>query len=387
VQATTTNFTEAMVRQQSEAQREPAWLLEDRLRALQRYASLPVEANRLFTRHVELPKGVERLQPGPVAPVLLGDKAMLRPLGPDAPQAPATADAPGFETDKYANLARALWSGGALLHVPRDAHVEEPFTIRYDALPASGSAFARNLVVLEPGARATLLLETTGQAPGVLGLTVEASLGQGAELRLLGVDTAGEQTTLLTTQARCGEGARLEAHHAFTGGSLVKSRTDVVLAGRGSRTQQSEVVFGQGQQRFDLTTNITHAGPETTSDALSKAVLRDAARANIKGVITLKQEGKDSDSYLQQHAMLLSRQARCIAIPSLEIVNREIKRAKHAATVAQIDESQVFYLQTRGLSDHEARKAIMLGFLSPLLQRLGEAAGERVQREIEAKWG
>jgi Fe-S cluster assembly scaffold protein SufB len=191
----------------------------------------------------------------------------------------------------------------------------------------------------------------------------------------------------VATQVLAHEDARVELHHAFTGGALTKGRTDVVLRGRGARTQQSEVVFGKGQQRFDLTTNIVHAGPETTSDALSKAALKDAARANLKGVITLSREGKDSDSYLAQHAMLLSKQARCIAIPSLEIVNREIKRAKHAATVAQVDEQQIFYLQTRGLSEDEARKAVVLGFLGPLLQRLGEEQGERVRREIEAQWG
>jgi Fe-S cluster assembly scaffold protein SufB len=384
-----TNFTPDMVRERSRALGEPAWLLEDRLAALERYASLPVEGNPLFTRHVELPKGVERLQPGSVQPRLTlpdGRAASgefdLRPFPAEATQA-----FDGLAQDKYANLARALFGGGAVLHLPKDARAERPYVIRYDALPASGAAFARNLIVLEPGARATVLVETAVREPGLLGMTTECIVGDGAELRLLGVDTSGPQhSTLLATQARVGEGATFESHHAFTGGALTKARTDIALAGRAARTQQSEVVFGQGQRRFDLTTNITHAAPESVSDALSKAVLRDAARANVKGVITLRQEGKDSDSYLQQHAMLLSKQARCIAIPSLEIVNREIRRAKHAATVAQIDEMQVFYLQTRGLGEAEARKAIVLGFLGPLLQRLGEELADRVQGSIEAAW-
>ncbi|MCA1814572.1 MAG: SufD family Fe-S cluster assembly protein [Halobacteriales archaeon] len=384
-----TNFTPDMVRQRSEARKEPAWLLEDRLAALQRYASLAVESNPLFTRHVELPKGVERLQPGDIQPTLTVPGGQRGAADSDlgGVREAATNQLDGFAHDKYSNLVRALFGGGAVLHIPRGAHVEQPFVIRYDTLPPSGAAFARNVIVLEPGARATVLLETAGDAQGVLGLTTECFVGDGAELRLLGVDTAGErQSTLLTTAARVGEQGVFETHHAFTGGALVKARTDIALAGRGSRTQLSEVVFGQRQQRFDLTTNIAHAAPESTSDATSKAVLRDSARANLKGVISLQQSGKDSDSYLQQHAMLLSRQARCIAIPSLEIVNREIKRAKHAATVAQIDEMQLFYLETRGLSEAEARKAIVLGFLGPLLQRLGDGLAERVQESIGATW-
>jgi Fe-S cluster assembly scaffold protein SufB len=338
-------------------------------------------------------------------PILSGPKvpgATLVPLAKadhEALRAALTNDLPGFEHDRYSSLARALFTTGAALHVGKDVHVEEPFTLRYEGCP--GALFARNVLVLEAGAKATVLLESTGMkdaakdatkgespSAGVLGLTAEVLLGPGAELRLLGVETTPDgHTTLLTTQARTGEGATLDVHHAFTGGSLVKTRSDVILQGRGSRVHQSEVVFGHGQQRFDLTSNIAHAGPETTSDALSKAALKDASRANLKGVILLPQTGKDSDSYLQQHAMLLSKQARCIAIPSLEIVNREIKRAKHAATVAQIDEGQVFYLQTRGLPETEARKLIVMGFLGPLLQRLGEGTAERLRGQIEASWG
>lgn len=385
--------TEEVARAASKALGEPAWLVEDRLRALVRYQELPVESSPLFIRHTEGLRGLEDLQPGDVEPQLRGPSGQgvrFEELGmalrrPEALQGPLLWDAEGFQQDKLSNLPRALFSTGALLHVPPHQRFEEPFTVRYE--PRGGAAFARNLVVLEAGARATLVEEVAGQGRGLFGSTVEVHLGPGAELRLLGIETSGPgHATLTTRQARAGPDAALEMHHAFTGAALLKGRSDVLLEGRGSRVRQTDVVFGAGQQRFDLTSNIRHAGPDTTSDALSKAVLRDGARANIKGVITISHEGKNSDSFLGQHAMLLSKQARCIAIPSLEIVNREIKRAKHAATVAQVDEGQIFYLQTRGLSEAEARKAIVMGFLSPLLERLGAEAADRVRAEIEAKW-
>jgi Fe-S cluster assembly protein SufB len=382
--------TERAAREASAAQGEPASVLEDRLRALTRFLELPVESSPLFTRHTEPLRGLEGYDLAPLQPTLGGPRGKASwgvPSKLPAAVVPhASNDLPGFALDKWTNLPRALASTGAVLHVPRDTHVEEPFTVRY--APGPGASFARTLLVLEQGARATVVEEVHGEGKGLFGSTTEVLLGEGAELRLLGVDTSGpERTTLASRQARTGPDAKLEMHHAFVGGALTKARSDVALQGRGSRVQQSEVVFGGGQQRFDLTSNIAHTGPDTTSDALSKAVLKEQARANVKGVITITQEGKGSDSYLGQHAMLLSKQARCIAIPSLEIVNREIQRAKHAATVAQVDEAQVFYLQTRGLPEQEARKAIVLGFLGPLLGRLGEERAARVQAEIEARWG
>ncbi|HEV8360089.1 MAG TPA: SufD family Fe-S cluster assembly protein [Candidatus Thermoplasmatota archaeon] len=386
--------TEEVVRATSKALEEPSWMLDDRLAALARYRALPVESSKLFTRHIEPARGLELLEPRDARPKLSGPsgRATFQALDargklPAGLDAVARNDLPGFALDKFSNLPRALFTGGSALHVQRDATFVEPFVARYEAQP--GAAFARTLVALDAGARATLLVEVAGHAgaPGALGLSLEVLLGEGAQLHLLGVGTAaGEHTTLLTTQARTGDDATLDAHFAHTGGALTRARTDILLHGRGSRVRFGEVVFGRAKQRFDLTTNIVHHGVETTSDALSKAALKDAARANLKGVITLLQEGKDSDSYLQQHAMLLSKEARCIAIPSLEIVNREIKRAKHAATVAQVSEDQIYYLQTRGLSEDEARKTIVLGFLGPLLDRLGEARAEALRSQIEATW-
>lgn len=380
--------TDQAARGASQAQGEPPALLEDRLRALARFHELPLESSPLFTRHTEPVRGAEAFDLAPAKPRLGGPKgeASWTDLAHAPPDALAQVQGlPGAAQDKWTNLPRALGQG-FVLHVPRDARIEEPFTLRHE--PGPGASFARTLLVLEPGARATVVEEVHGRGQGLFGATTEVVLGEGAELRLLGVDTSGpERLTLASRQAITGPDARLEMHHAFVGGALTKGRSDVALHGRGSKVQQSEVVFGGGAQRFDLTSNIAHTGPDTTSDALSKAVLKEQARANVKGVITITQEGKGSDSFLGQHAMLLSKKARCIAIPSLEIVNREILRAKHAATVAQVDEGQVFYLQTRGLAEEEARKAIVLGFLGPLLGRLGEERATRVQAEIEARWG
>lgn len=383
--------SEVVVKERSKALGEPSWLLDDRLRALVRYAELPLESSPLFTRHTEQPKGIEDLAPSDAKPLLQGPEVgRFEELGQAVRRAEPlrealTADFGGFPHDQLTNLPRAMFGTGAVLLVPKDRHAEEPFTIRYEASP--GAVFARNVLVLEPGARATVVEEVTGDRKGLLAMTTEVHLGQGAELRLLGVETTGEgHVTVASRQALVGQDARLEMHHAYTGAALVKGRSDVALDGRGARVRQSEVVFGAKQQRYDLTSNIVHRGEDTVSDALSKAVLRDRSRANIKGVITLLQEGKNSDSFLGQHAMLLSKEARCIAIPSLEIVNREIKRAKHAATVAQVDEAQIFYLQTRGLSERDARRTIVLGFLGPLLEQLGEERAERVRQRIEATW-
>jgi Fe-S cluster assembly protein SufD len=85
--------------------------------------------------------------------------------------------------------------------------------------------------------------------------------------------------------------------------------------------------------------------------------------------------------------MLLSRQARSVAIPSLEIDQPDCRRVAHASSVGPIDETQLFYLESRGLDPEEARKFIVLGYLEPVVARVPlESARDRLRELLDAKW-
>jgi Fe-S cluster assembly protein SufD len=107
----------------------------------------------------------------------------------------------------------------------------------------------------------------------------------------------------------------------------------------------------------------------------------------MKGLATIETSAHGTDSYLGEFAMLLSKQARSVAIPSLEIDQPDCRRVAHASSVGPIDESQLFYLESRGLEREEARKFIVLGYLEPVVARVPlEAAQDRLRDLLEAKW-
>ena len=119
----------------------------------------------------------------------------------------------------------------------------------------------------------------------------------------------------------------------------------------------------------------------------SEGVFQDRARAYIKGLIRIDRSAHGTDSYLGEFGMLLAKKARSVTIPSLEIDQPDVRRASHASSVAPIDESQVFYAMTRGLSQDEARKAITLAFLEPVVARIPLlAVQERLRDRLEVKW-
>jgi Fe-S cluster assembly protein SufD len=107
----------------------------------------------------------------------------------------------------------------------------------------------------------------------------------------------------------------------------------------------------------------------------------------MKGLATIELSAHGTDSFLGEFAMLLSKRARSVAIPSLEIDQPDCRRVAHASSVGPIDESQVFYLESRGLEREEARKAIALGYLEPVVARVPLlAAQERLRELLEARW-
>jgi Fe-S cluster assembly scaffold protein SufB len=151
--------------------------------------------------------------------------------------------------------------------------------------------------------------------------------------------------------------------------------------------EQAEIVFGSADQLFDLTSYTRHIGRDTTGNLLSKGALSDRSRVYMKGLATIDLTAHGTDSYLGEFAMLLSKQARSVAIPSLEIDQPDCRRVAHASSVGPIDETQLFYLESRGLDPDEARKFIVLGYLEPVVARVPLAsAQDRLRDLLEAKW-
>jgi Fe-S cluster assembly scaffold protein SufB len=262
---------------------------------------------------------------------------------------------------------------------------------------AGRALLTRTIVELGDGAAASIVEElgssdaaATGEAGGqaLFSGSLEVHLGRKAELAVASIQDFGpEQVVFQHRRATIGEGASLHWAMAQLGGRLVRSRIDNVLSGDRSTVEQVEIVFGGEEQLFDLTSYTRHVGRDTTGNLLSKGVLLDAARAYLKGMITIDKSAVGTDSFLGEFGMNLSKQARSVAIPSLEIDQPDCRRAAHSSSVGPIDENQLFYLESRGIPPDEARKFIVLGFLEPVVARVPlESERERLRGLLEEKW-
>jgi len=413
---------------------EPDWLAADRRAAFERYRALPIETNQLYTTYVDLrtadlgavaPLPATRSD-DPLAPreipetsgfALMTENGLsglslsgearragvvLEPLDAlVAGHAELAERLLGEERslpldDKLAQMTRAGWSQGVALHVPAGVHLDHPILLRWSVGAGGGAVLTRTIVDLGEGASVSLVeeLEPSPEASDRTGAgalftgSLEVHLAADATLDVASIQDVATGTVVFQhRQAEIGEGATLRWALAQLGGRLVRSRIDNRLSGNRSSVEQVEIVFGSDDQLFDLTSYTRHIGRDTTGNLLSKAALLDATRSYMKGLIIIEPTAVGTDSFLGEFGMNLSKQARAVAIPSLEIDQPDCRRAAHSSAVGPIDETQLFYLESRGIDPEEARKFIVLGFLEPVVARVSLASAQDTLRELlEAKW-
>lgn len=427
---------EALVDQRAAG--EPDWLAADRQAALARFRELPIEANRLYTPYIDLrAAALEDVRPydapavGAAGNVPLPEGtaglAELREDGVEALELDDAARSAGvtLETfgsliardpeaarrlladpaslphdDALAQLTRAGWNQGLVVRVPAGVRLERPIVLRWLAGAPGRALLTRTIVELGDGAAASLVEELGRSGPEIACAegetvpqafftgTLEVRLGTDAELAVASIQDFGpRQIAFQHRDARIGPGASLHWALAQLGSRLVRSRVDNRLEGDRSTVEQVEIVFGGEDQLFDLTSYTRHIGRDTTGNLLSKGALLDRSRSYMKGLIEIEKTAIGTDSFLGEFGMNLSKQARAVAIPSLEIDQPDCRRAAHSSSVGPIDESQLFYLESRGIPRDEARKFIVLGFLEPVVARVPLAdTQDRLRELLEEKW-
>ena len=394
----------------------------ERAAALKAFNALPTEANLLFTGYVDLraadlegstllapPVGISELPAselpaGAAALISISARGVALHLGAEARAAgltvaplPGGTPLAGAESDRMTALIGACWNSGTEINLPSGS-ITAPIIIRIES-PAQGEALlARIVVKLGENVRATISEEVTGRsadsgaasgptARALLATTSEVTLGTGAKLRLASIQELPEDVAYLPVRRHeFGANAELQIAAAQIGARLVRGRIDHQLTGNGSKVRQVEVVFAGGDQLHDLTTYSLHAGEKTVGDLLAKGIFAGKARGFVKGVTTIPRSGRGTNSYLGEFGMLLSKTARSVAIPSLWIDQPDCERAAHGSSVGPIDPNQIFYLRARGLTEAEARRTIVMGYLEPVVAALPlEEEADRLREVLAAK--
>jgi Fe-S cluster assembly protein SufD len=313
------------------------------------------------------------------------------------PLAEAAANAPDLvrerlgavvpAADPFVARNEARWRDGVFIYIPRGKRLDEPIklTVRGDG---DEDLEWRALVVLEEGAEAEVWERYTSGGKGLFNGVVELIVGQGANLRYVCQQDLDDRSWVFATQrAEVERDASLEWVALGFGSARGKVRMETKLAGRGSSAKVTGAYAGNGNQHLDYDTTQEHAGEDTTSDLAFRGVLGDRATAVWRGMIRVDPGAQRTDAFQESRNLLLSDKAHADAIPGLEIEADDV-RCTHAAAVAQVDPEQLFYLRARGVSEAEAKRLVIEGFLQELVERTAEGPiRDSLATELERRLG
>ena len=291
----------------------------------------------------------------------------------------------------FAALHGVLVRGGVVLYVPKGVTIDAPLRALTRLSAETRIGAPHTLVVLDEGARATLIEEfasETGTAQTMVNGAVEIMLGKGAQLDYVSVQDWGRNVYNFTTErAHLGEESTLHWVVGGIGGKFTKTLLETDMLGRKSTALMSGVFFTDGKQQMHYDTQQNHIAPGCKSDLLYKNALRDESRTVWRGNIRVFKDAQKTDGYQANRNLQLSHRSRADSIPGLEIEADDV-RCTHGSTVGSIEEEPMFYMASRGIPENEARRLIVEGFFAQVIQRIPlEETRDRLIAEIGKKIG
>jgi Fe-S cluster assembly protein SufD len=274
---------------------------------------------------------------------------------------------------KFAALHQAMVSSGTFLFIPRGVEIEQPIEIFHWLRHDNMSIFPHLLLVTDELAKVRVIehfRSCDSKAPGFVCGVNDLIAGPGAKVTYVCAQQWSDNAIALqmnSTTVDHDAGAmslnlNLGAHYARFEG-LTR------LIGEGARSDMLAVSVATNEQEFDSRTLQDHVSPHTASDLLYKNALDDKARCTFGGLIRVEPHAHFTDAYQKVRNLLLSDESEANSMPGLEILADNV-RCTHGATSGQINEEEMFYLRSRGISRKVAQRLIVGGFLNEVIQRL-----------------
>ncbi len=293
--------------------------------------------------------------------------------------------------DKFAALSAAAFSGGSFLYVPRGVDVEVPIQ-SYRWLDVVGSIMPRTLVVVEDGASVTYIDEyasADAEDPAFSNGAVELYVGEGANLRYVSLQNWERNVLHFNTiRSRTEKDATINSLVVSLGAQLSRTNVEAGLTAPGSDSEMLGMYFADFNQVLDHHTLQDHISPNAHSNLLYKGALRDESLTVFSGLIRVEPGAQKTDAYQTNRNIILGTDdAFAVSLPNLEIMADDVK-CSHGSTTGQVDETELFYLMSRGIPRREAERLVVFGFFGEVTSRVPlKRLKEKLDRAIEGKIG
>jgi len=288
--------------------------------------------------------------------------------------------------NKFAALNSAVWSGGSFIYVPPGVKLDIPLQGYFRINAEAMGQFERTLIIVDEGASVHYIEGCTAPIYTKNSLhtgVIEIIVKKNARMRYTTVQNWSNNVyNLVTQRALAYEGATMEWVDSNLGSRITMKYPAVIMLGERAHGEVLSMAFAGKGQVQDAGGKVIHAAPNTSSKIVSKSISKDGGRASYRGLLKVTPGAHGSKSQVVCDALLLDPDSRSDTYPYIEIAEDDVE-VGHEASVSKINEEQLFYLMSRGISEDEATGMIVGGFIEPLVKELPMEYAVELNRLIQ----
>ena len=283
------------------------------------------------------------------------------------------------------NLSVGHATGAYLIDIDDKVEMTEPLQLVFSSGQEDSSSHPLIFVRVGRGAKCQIA-EIHNSTSGLSAPVLVMKAGEGAQIDHIKLQADAPETmhlalTICDVAANCD----LNSFTAAIGAGLGRHETHAHLSGESCELALSSLYLGRGTQHQDITTKMHHNVPNCTSNQIIRGVLDDTAKGVFQGKVVVARDAQKTDGQQMSRALLLSRKAEADAKPELEIFADDVV-CSHGATVGELDETHLFYLQSRGIDKEEARNMLIEAFLLDAIEQVRDEALAEILTGAVQNW-
>jgi Fe-S cluster assembly protein SufB len=275
--------------------------------------------------------------------------------------------------NKFAALNSAVWSGGSFVYVPKGVKVDVPLQAYFRINAENMGQFERTLIIVEEGGYVHYVEGCTAPTyttNSIHSAVVEIIVKEGGRCRYTTIQNWSKNVyNLVTKRAAAYKDATMEWVDGNLGSKVTMKYPAVWLMEPGARGEVLSVAFASDGQHQDAGGKMVHVAPHTSSQIISKSISKGTGRSSYRGLVKVHKGAHDVKANVVCDALLLDEESRTDTYPYMEIEEERVSIG-HEATVSKVAEEQLFYLQSRGISEADAMSMIVSGFIEPIAKEL-----------------
>ncbi len=416
-------LSQDVIRQISEQKREPAWMLEFRLRAYDIFLSKPMPSWGADLSGIDFNSLTYYVQPGSGSKRLWKDvpkeiKRTFDKLGvPQAEQKFLAGSGAQFESEmiyhslhesllkkgvffesmddglrnhpelmkeyfgkiipptdnKFAALNSAVWSGGSFIYVPKGVHIDLPLQAYFRINSERMGQFERTLIIADEGSSVHYVEGCTAptySSDSLHSAVVEIFVKPSARVQYTTIQNwSGNVYNLVTKRAIAYKDAEMFWLDCNLGSKVTMKYPSIILREPGSRGEILSFAYAGKGQHQDAGGKVIHLAPRTSSTITSRSISKDGGQSSYRGLVKVIKGARDVKTKVVCEALLMDEASRSDTYPTMDIAEQDVS-VSHEASVTNISEEALFYLMSRGLSEHEATSLLVNGFAQPIVKKL-----------------